>query len=166
MKLASEYDIGEIYKAYYKDIYRYILILVQNKEMTEDVVQNTFLKAMRGIKNFRGDCTIKTWLITIARNEIIQYKQKEKTHLALEDIPEIFIPDNMFNNQCDHEMTTSILKYIEVLEEPKKSLMVLRLVNESSFVEIGYVLKKSDTWCRVTFMRIKNNMLKDLEGLL
>ena len=62
--------------------------------------------------------------------------------------------------------TTSILTYIHTLEEPKKSLMILRLLEELSFVEISHIIEKSDTWCRVTFMRIKSSMLKELEDVL
>ncbi|MDD3429783.1 MAG: RNA polymerase sigma factor [Oscillospiraceae bacterium] len=158
-----QYDIESIYKAYYKDVYRYVQFISFDKQATEDVVQNTFLKAMQGIAGFREQSSLKTWLLTIARNESIRYAQKQKKYT--EPISEELVSSiNIENIACNHESTAQVISFIKNCTEPKRSLMILRLIDEMSFVEIGTVLEKSDTWCRVTFLRAKNELLKQLEG--
>ena len=64
---------------------------------------------------------------------------------------------------CNKEAADMIFKYMNCCDEPKRSLLALRLIGEKSFVEIGEILGKSDTWCRVTFMRAKNEIISKLE---
>ena len=51
------------------DIYALLYRLTENAEEASDLTQDTFLRALRSIKNFRGDSELKTWLFRIAINE-------------------------------------------------------------------------------------------------
>ncbi len=48
---------------------RVALGILRDEDSAADVAQETFLKAIRGLKGFRGDASFKTWLLTIAANE-------------------------------------------------------------------------------------------------
>ena len=61
------------------------------------------------------------------------------------------------------EQAARVFSYINALEEPHRSLMTLRLVNELSFREIGTVLQRTENWARVTFMRDKCRLIRYLE---
>lgn len=54
---------------YSGDIYALLYRLTENAEEASDLTQDTFLKALRSIKSFRGDSELKTWLFRIAVNE-------------------------------------------------------------------------------------------------
>jgi RNA polymerase sigma-70 factor (ECF subfamily) len=162
MSLEQNYDMDIIYRTYYQDVYRYVSFLNYNRAEIEDIVQNTFLKAMQGMAAFRGDCTVKTWLLTLARNESIRYGQKIKKHLPYCDLIEEPGTDT-FPDYEQRELMNRVVKAIQLLEEPKRTLMILRLINELSYEEIGRIIDKSDTWCRVNFMRIKRNIIEEME---
>src|SRR3954464_10395455 len=51
------------------DIYALLFRLTENAEEASDLTQDTFLRALRSIKSFRGDAELKTWLFRIAINE-------------------------------------------------------------------------------------------------
>lgn len=53
---------------YYKIVFGYVFSLCENKELTEDIVQDTFVQAILHEKSFRGDCKVETWLCQIAKN--------------------------------------------------------------------------------------------------
>jgi RNA polymerase sigma-70 factor (TIGR02943 family) len=53
------------------------LLKTRNKETAEDLVQETFLSAIRSIKSFRGDSSEKTWLVSILNNKIIDHYRKK-----------------------------------------------------------------------------------------
>ena len=59
----------EIYKEYSKKIYSYLLSLTNNPDIAEELLQETFYSAVKNIKKFRNESSLKTWLYTI--NHII-----------------------------------------------------------------------------------------------
>ena len=58
-------------------LYNYARLKLPSKEAAEDVVQETFLSAFKGIKNFKGDSSEKTWLVSILKRRIVDYYRKE-----------------------------------------------------------------------------------------
>ena len=89
--MQSEFD--EIYRLYAADIYRYLLRLTRNEALAADLLQDTMLKAFTSIDRFRGNCAVKTWLCTIARNLWCDHcKKAENRNLPLEAAGEI--PDS------------------------------------------------------------------------
>ena len=84
MEKQPEFD--EIYRLYAADLYRYLLRLTGDAALAEDILQDTMLKAFTGIDKFRGDCSMKTWLCTLARNLWRDHlKKAENRNLPLEE---------------------------------------------------------------------------------
>ena len=69
-------NVEEIYSKYFKIVYKYIFCLTGNKELSEEIVQEAFLVAVKDINKFEGKSKITTWLCQIAKN--IWYKQLKK----------------------------------------------------------------------------------------
>ena len=69
-------NIEEIYKEYSTTVYKYLFCLTQNKELSEDLTQETFAVAIEDIKKFRGECKLSVWLCQIAKH--IWYKEKKE----------------------------------------------------------------------------------------
>ena len=80
---------GVVVKTHSKQLYWLIRKMVLSHDDANDVLQNTFLKAWRGLDNFRGDSKISTWLHHIAINETLSFlsssEAKNKSDLSLED---------------------------------------------------------------------------------
>ena len=74
-------DIEEIYRQYSKVVYKYIFCLTQNEELSKEIVQETFLVAVKNIKQFRGKSKITTWLCQIAK--YIWYQSNRKKYRGL-----------------------------------------------------------------------------------
>ena len=79
---AVKYDMEGIYREHFHVVYLYTLGLSGNSGVTEDVVQETFLKAWKHIDSFRGECDIKTWLCRIARNNTIPIAKRTGSRAA------------------------------------------------------------------------------------
>ena len=154
-------EIETIYYSYSDDIYKYLLSMCRNSAVAEDLLQSTFLNVIKGIAGFRNSSTIKTWIFTIARHEYFRWLKKNTPSLPLtEGIPaNCNIEDNY--ERCDQ--TKKILEYLNALEEPHRSLMILRLTGDLTFKEIGTMLGKTEGWARVTFMRTKYKLIQDLK---
>lgn len=55
-------------RRYQSDVFRFCLHLVSDRSLAEDVTQDTFIRAYRFLKRYRGDSRFSTWLFSIARN--------------------------------------------------------------------------------------------------
>mgnify|MGYP004605700399 CR=1 FL=1 len=63
-----EERIGQMIQTYEKDLLRLCCMYLKDRTMAEDAVQETFVKAYRNLKSFRGESNEKTWLVRIAIN--------------------------------------------------------------------------------------------------
>ena len=70
--------LAPLFEKYQPRIYHQILAQVRDVETAKDLTQETWLKALRAIKNFRGDAAFSSWLYRIAENVITDYFHKQK----------------------------------------------------------------------------------------
>lgn len=77
-------DFDCIYKSYYLDVYHFLCGLSSNKEIAEDITQETFTKALTAINSYDGRKDIRAWLFTIARNTYFTYCKREKIYVEWE----------------------------------------------------------------------------------
>ncbi len=61
---------------YADSLYRYAILRVNNKNIAEDLVQDTFLSALKNINQFKKKSSVRTWLISILKNKIIDHYRK------------------------------------------------------------------------------------------
>lgn len=62
--------------AYSDYLFNYTISRVNNREIAKDLVQDTFIAALKSMKNFKGEATERTWLIAILKRKIIDYYRK------------------------------------------------------------------------------------------
>ncbi len=156
-------EFDEIYRVYFNDVYRYLLRLSGNEHMAEEITSDTFFKAMRSIKSFRGDCDLRVWLCQIAKNSFYTYVKKHRKTVildeeALQDLPVPFVPmEEAIGRQED---LRQIQKTLHTLPEPYKEVFMWRVYAELSFKQIGEMWGKSDNWACVTYHRARK-MIQD-----
>jgi RNA polymerase sigma-70 factor (ECF subfamily) len=67
--------IDELVSKYWQDIWNFAFILTNKYDVADDIAQDTFVRAFLSLESFRGQSTIKTWLLRICRNQVINYKR-------------------------------------------------------------------------------------------
>ena len=72
-KLQDVANTDEWVDLYADSLYQFAFYRLRNKELAEDIVQDTFLSALAAFKSFQGRSSVKTWLISILKNKIIDY---------------------------------------------------------------------------------------------
>lgn len=68
LPLLDAESIGRLYKEHSRHIFRFLARMVKSYDDVEEIVQDTFIKALRGAKNFKGESKPETWLYSIAIN--------------------------------------------------------------------------------------------------
>lgn len=149
-------DFEKIYTEYVNDIYKYVFSLCRNAQIAEDITQETFFKAMKNINSFNGSCKMSVWLCQIAKNTYFNYYNKEKKRQDEPILIQQIKPDNNFElDYLNKETAFEIHKALHNLEEPYKEVFTLRMFGELSFLQIGELFGKTESWARVTFHRSK-----------
>lgn len=157
-------DFEKMYRKYFQYVYFYILQICQNKEIAEEVTQETFFKAMSSKAKFEKRCDVRTWLCQIAKNDYLMLLRKTKKIDSEADLPEQKSNlENFVDRLADKELAISIHRYIHELGEPYKEVFNLRVFAELPFKEIGSLFGKSDAWARVTFARAKLKIIERME---
>lgn len=128
-------------------VFTYIILIVKNQQLAEDIFQDTFIKVIRSLKNgkYRDNGKFVSWVIRIAHNLTIDHFRKEKqfSTLSNEDYEaDIFntrkfsdgtIEDILVESQIIHEVQL----LIEELPEDQKQVILLRHYGGLSFKEIA-----------------------------
>ena len=63
-------DIDALVAQYWPRVYRFVSFSINDADLAQSITQDCFLKAYKGRESFRGDCSVSTWLISIANNLI------------------------------------------------------------------------------------------------
>lgn len=63
-----EKEFHEIYEKYAGNLYGFIIKMCCNEQLARDILQDTMMKAMTNADKFRGECSVRSWLCSIAKN--------------------------------------------------------------------------------------------------
>lgn len=158
-------ELDEIYRLYASDVYHFILKLSQDETLAMDILQDTMLKAITSIDKFKGECSMKTYLCTIARNEYYNHlKRADNRNLPLEAAQNAAADEPLEHRISDKMQAMQLHRMLHRLDEPYKEIFMLRVFAELKFSEIGSLFGKSENWARVTFFRAKAKMLELLQN--
>lgn len=147
-------DFDKIYSQYFSYVYKFVLALCHDKNIAEEITQETFFKALKGIDRFEGKSNISSWLCQIAKNTYLS--SVRKNNRQSEYPPDFDIPDNSLETHVENKETfLEIHKAIHTLEMPYKEVFWLRTFADLSFSQIGMIFGKTDSWARVTYYRAK-----------
>lgn len=70
-------------------LFRFAMLKVQDADLAEELVQEALLKAIKAIDRFRGDAAVRTWLVTILRNEIANhFRKRDRDNRLRENLEE------------------------------------------------------------------------------
>lgn len=155
-------DFEKIYSEYYDIVFQYVLSLCREEVWAEEITQEAFFKALKGIDTFKGNCKLSVWLCQIAKNTFYTEAKKKQRQVdcPLEIIP---IEDNYEQKIFDKETAFEIHKVLHQLSEPYKEVFWMRTFGELSFAEIGKLFGKTESWARVTYHRAKLKIKEDMK---
>lgn len=149
-------DFDKLYSEYFQVVYKFILKLSADHELSEDITQETFIKAIKNIKSFKGECKISVWLCQIAKNIYFSHTKKNARLKT--------VPIDEINGQAEEPDFTSKESLLEIhrllhsLPEPYKEVFTLKTFADLSLAEISQLFGKSESWARVTYLRAKQKL--------
>jgi RNA polymerase sigma factor (sigma-70 family) len=152
MKLFKEgsnpdYAFNLIIRKYQQPIYWHIRRLVILHEDADDIVQEVFIKAWRGLNKFRGDSALYTWLYSIATNDALSFLKRKKNRffLPLVDVEKYlseYLESDVYYE--GNAIEKKIQKAILTLPEKQRVVFNLRYFEEMKYEDMSKILKTSE----------------------
>lgn len=134
----------EIVNAYSRQLYWKIHYMVQNHDDTDDVLQNTLVKAWRGLDNFKGDSALFTWLYRIAYNESITFLKQRKQMMSIDDEDFVeqanFVADEYFDSDETQEM---LMQAVSTLPPKQRQVFCMKYFEDRKYEEISELVGTS-----------------------
>lgn len=156
-------EFEEVYSAYFRDVYLYLLGLTKNEQLAGDLTSDVFFQAMQNLGGFRGQCDIRTWLCQIAKNAYFTHLRKTGRTVPLtQDSPQTTpAPEEAL---LDKDAALRLHTILHSLPEPYKEVFTLRVFGELGFGEIGGLFGRTANWACVTYHRARQKIQERLEA--
>lgn len=139
-------SFSEMVRTYQERLYWHIRKMVLVHDDANDVLQNTFMKAWKGLDNFRGDSQISTWLYRIATNETLSFLSQKKTRMmnSFEDVEELMLQNLQADTYFEgDEVQLKLQKAIITLPEKQRLVFNMRFYDEMPYEEMSKILDTS-----------------------
>ncbi len=164
----------EVYNKYTRIVYRHAYHLLGSGDEADDVMQETFVRAYRSFPEFRGDCSIHTWLLKVAgnlcRDRIKQRVRRGDVPLNLDTHYEELTPDAWEQNPAvtveREDMHRMIYRVLDGLPAAQREMIVLRDLDELSYQEIAEVIGCTVAGVKLRLFRARKSLRTRMEALL
>lgn len=171
---------SDLWVEQYADIlYRFALVRVQNTAVAEDLVQETFVAALKSQGSFRGQSSHQTWLIAILKHKIMDYFRAQNNTISIEEtafsgttndstrtapLPKVrewnITPESIAENSALRE---TLQKCLDRLPEKMKQIFLMREADQVESDELCKIFGVSATNLWVMLHRTRNQLKICLE---
>ena len=156
---------ARIYDQFGNKLYRFIYFRVGHKEMAEDLLSDTFVKAWQKINQINSPESLSGWLYQIARNNIIDYYRLRKETISLEEVAETLVdlinPIDTINADFQQRKVLEAMKQL-TLEQAE--VIKYRFFEDLSNEEIALITGKTEGAIRVLQHRAIVQLKELLKG--
>lgn len=153
-------DFNEVVNQHWTAVYKLLHTLTNNLHDTEDLTQETFLKALNRLESFQAGTNLRAWLLRIATNTFFDLRRKRKrvNHEPLrDDVPGVtFQPGHAMEVG---EQGERLRKAMQELTETTRTVFHLRATEELSFREIADMLDTSEEAARWHMHQARSKLL-------
>ncbi|MDP3740739.1 MAG: RNA polymerase sigma factor, partial [bacterium] len=161
----DERAFSEIYDLYFEKIYRFVYFRVNHRQVAEDLVADTFVRAWDRLEDIDEIGSFNAWLFQIARNLVIDYYRAKKPDIDLDSLENILTYDDNIIDRTDLSLKQEIfLDTISKLTSDQQVVIKLKFLDELENHEIAKILNKNEGAIRVIQHRAINELKKLLNN--
>ncbi|MDR9748614.1 RNA polymerase sigma factor [Paenibacillus taichungensis] len=176
----DNYTLSCMMDEYGNDVWNYAYFLTKSTEQADELSQEVFIRAYSGIAHFRGECSLKTWLLTITRNTTFTYRKSrffrsslwgetlpihtEQMNASMGEMkPEKFVHPSAEAEAISREHVHEIWDIIMALPDKFRELLLLHLKYELTTSEIAEMLGISAGTVKSRLSRARAKVRKQWE---
>ena len=134
--------MAELFERHHRAVYGYFMRMTGNRELSEDLVQDVFLRILRYRETYQPQTSFAAWMYGIARNAFIDHTRKRRLESAWsDDLPEVRsneeLPDQRLGARQEQEL---LRKALRELPADKREVLILSRYQNLRYDEIGRIL--------------------------
>src|ERR1035437_857711 len=160
----DEHAFALIVRAYEAPIFNYVLRMVGDRALAEDLTQDVFLRVFRGIRGYSRRARFTTWLFQVAKNRVIDemraVERRPRTLVAIEDAPQLEFVDAPIEQ---NEAIEILLDEVEKLSPDLKEALLLRDIAGLSYNEISDTLDVTLATVKWRIFKARDEVRRGLE---
>ncbi len=143
--------LGLLFERYNKQLYGFFVRLTHDTALSEDLVQNVFLRILKYKGSFNPEKRFTTWMYQIARNVFHdQYRKKSNKENPVDEFKQHEPSEEMNVMQSEQDERVKLLqKALEALPEDKKEILIMSRYQGLRYKEIGEIFNCSETAIKV-----------------
>ena len=150
---------GQLVIAYEQGLRRFLFNLCGDEALTDDLAQDTFLKAYLAIRSFQGISKFKTWLYRIGYNEFLSHRRSQ--HITTDEIP----PDsNSVSPTTEIDARLTVEQCLSVLPDAERAVIMLFYIEDMPIKKIIEITGMPDGSVKSYLHRGKSRMRQFLEN--
>lgn len=140
-RVALDRRLAELIDDHSDAAFRLAFGILHDRQLAEDVVQETMMRAWTSLGRFRGDASERTWILRIAHNTAIDSLRRRRDRaVAPTDLPEVEDPADPAARAEGLDRLASVGKALATLDETSRSIVILREVEGMSYQDIAEAL--------------------------
>ena len=142
---------GRVYDHFSRPIYKFIFFRIGHKEIAEDILADTFVKAWSKINQVSSPKALSSWLYQIAKNNIIDYYRIRRNLIAIEEVEEFLLEDaaspvDELNLAFEQK---KLLEVVNLLPKDQQQVIKYKFFEDLSNDQIALLLNKTEGAIRV-----------------
>ncbi|MBL8015574.1 MAG: RNA polymerase sigma factor [Candidatus Doudnabacteria bacterium] len=146
-------EIAKVYKEFSKDVFRYCMFHLHNKESAEDCTSETFSRWIANKSAPSSFEELKPWLIGVARNVIREkYREISKAKLETSQV-EIVDEASVENEALNVELVEIIKQELDKLDDTTREVIILKIWEDFTFKQIAEVIEESESNTKLIYYR-------------
>lgn len=157
--------LRQLYKKYYYEIYLYLYSLCKSRDLAEDLLQETFLKALLSLSDEHTN--MRAWLYMVARNLYFNYKKKESKNILMDAIDDDLYAtsaSDVLENILFDERQRLLYQALQHIGDRQREILILQYFGGLSQKEIASLLKMTSENIRVLAYRGKKELKSYMEA--
>lgn len=163
-------EFEALYEEYFPRIFAFLYKLTNQRDLAEELTQETFYQVFISFHRFRGDSDVFTWLASIAKHTYYRYLRKNKRQVDL--VSTELLADIYYGESAEHLedavekqlLLESIRRALRKLPKKYQDVMILRVYADMSYAQIGDALHISENSARVIYYRAKKMMMEEIQN--
>jgi RNA polymerase sigma-70 factor (ECF subfamily) len=154
---------GELVRRHQDFVYGAALRVVRNTTLAQDIAQEAFVRAHRGLANFKGESQVRSWLYRIATNLALNAVQRRKEYPS-ENLPEPAVPSGPERQTELQALRTALEHAIATLPDDQRIPLVMREYGGLAYQEIADETGLPLNTVRTRILRARRALRSKLEG--